>query len=103
MDLSIDALAAAGLPLSSVIVQDETTDPNNKLGRPNQYTSRSSADVPGGDPDADKYGVDRGRVVEVFRHRRRCRRPVKVHPGHAYVDADRRVPLFETAVAALKG
>ncbi|MEH0820907.1 MULTISPECIES: hypothetical protein [unclassified Micromonospora] len=62
----VGALAAAGLPLSNVAEQDENTDPNDKLGRPGQYTSRASADVPGGDKDSEKYGIDRGLVVEVF-------------------------------------
>lgn len=61
-----DALAAAGLPLTAIAAQDENTDPNDKIGRPNQYTSRASADVPGGDKEGDKYGIDRGLVVEVF-------------------------------------
>lgn len=62
----VGALTAAGLPLSNTAEQDENTDPNDKLGRPGQYTSRASADVPGGDKDAEKYGIDRGLVVEVF-------------------------------------
>ena len=62
----VDALTAAGLPLSNIAEQDENTDPNDKLGRPGQYTSRASADAPGGDKDAEKYDIDRGLVVEVF-------------------------------------
>lgn len=62
----LDKLKAARLPLSSVAVQDENTDPNGKLGRPGGYASRASADVPGGDRNADKYSIDRGLVVEVF-------------------------------------
>lgn len=37
-----------------------------KLGRPNGYASRASADLPGGDKAGEKYSVDRGLVVEVF-------------------------------------
>jgi hypothetical protein len=59
-------LTAAGLPMSKGSVQDENTDPNNLLGRPNEYTSRACFDVDGADPTADKYSVDRGGVIEVF-------------------------------------
>ncbi|WP_328534794.1 hypothetical protein OG836_13570 [Micromonospora zamorensis] len=62
----LDKLTAAELGLTSGAVQDEDTDPNDLLGRPNGYTSRASADLPGADKQADKYGVDRGLVVEVF-------------------------------------
>lgn len=62
----VDALKAAGLPLTAIAEQDENTDPNDKLGRPGGYTSRASADVPGGAKNGDKYGIDRGLVVEVF-------------------------------------
>ncbi|RAO46715.1 hypothetical protein ONO86_03251 [Micromonospora noduli] len=30
------------------------------------YLSRASADTPGGDIDGEKYGIDRGLVIEVF-------------------------------------
>ena len=59
-------LTAAKLGLTHGAVQDEDTDPNNLLGRPNGYTSRASADMPGGDPESKKYGIDRGLVIEVF-------------------------------------
>lgn len=62
----LEALAAADLPLTAIVEQDEDTDPNDMLGRPGGYTSRASADVPGGDKDGEKYGIDRGLVVEVF-------------------------------------
>jgi hypothetical protein len=62
----ITALQGAKLGLTRVAVQDEDTDPNNLLGRPNGYVSRASADLPGGDTSADKYDVARGLVVEVF-------------------------------------
>lgn len=62
----VDVLKKAGLPVSNIAEQDEDTDPNDKLGRPGGYTSRASADVPGGDKQADKYSIDRGLVVEVF-------------------------------------
>ena len=47
-------------------MQDEDTDPNNLLGRPNGYTSRASADLPGGDTTGDKYSIERGLVIEGF-------------------------------------
>jgi hypothetical protein len=59
-------LTAAGLPISNGAVQDENSDPNHLLGRPGGYTSRASFDVPGGDPEGDKYAVDRGGAVEVW-------------------------------------
>ncbi|AVT39620.1 hypothetical protein C6W10_27850 [Plantactinospora sp. BB1] len=62
----MDAFRDAGLPVTNIAAQNEDTDPNDLLGRPGGYTSRASADVPGGDRDADKYGIDRGLVVEVF-------------------------------------
>ncbi len=62
----VNALKAAGLPVTAIAEQGENTDPNDKLGRPGGYTSRASADVPGGDKDGEKYGIDRGLVVEVF-------------------------------------
>jgi hypothetical protein len=62
----IEAIGKAELSLTGISVQDEDTDPNNLLGRPNGYTSRSSADLPGGDKNAEKYSVDRGLVVEGF-------------------------------------
>jgi hypothetical protein len=62
----IEQLETAKLGLVNVAVQNEDTDPNNLIGRPNGYTSRASADLPGGDTDADKYDTARGLVVEVF-------------------------------------
>lgn len=59
-------LTAAGLPMSNGTVQDENTDPNNLIGRPNGYLSRASFDVQGADTSADKYTVERGGVIEVF-------------------------------------
>ncbi len=62
----LDKLTDADLGLTKGKVQDEDTDPNNLLGRPNGYTSRASADLPGGAKDGDKYSIDRGLVIEVF-------------------------------------
>lgn len=61
-----DALVAAKLPLTKIVVQTEDNDPNNLLGRPNGYLSRVSFDVPGGDPQADQGQVDRGGAIEIF-------------------------------------
>jgi hypothetical protein len=66
----MDALKAAGLPLSNEAVQDENTDPNNLIGRPNGYLSRASFDLPGGDTNGEKHDIDRGGVIEVFPTRR---------------------------------
>lgn len=62
----LDKLTAAKLGLTNQNVQDEDTDPNKLLGRPNGYTSRASADLPGGDKDGTKYDVSRGLAVEVY-------------------------------------
>jgi hypothetical protein len=62
----VKKIKAADLGLTNVAVQDEDTDPNNLLGRPNGYVSRASADLPGGNRQADPFGVDRGLVVETF-------------------------------------
>ncbi|MEU4712477.1 hypothetical protein AB0F73_02235 [Micromonospora purpureochromogenes] len=59
-------LTAAKVGVTKGAVQNEDTDPNNLLGRPNGYTSRASADLPGGDTQADKGSVDRGLAIEVF-------------------------------------
>ncbi|MFE2617100.1 hypothetical protein ACFXA2_26245 [Micromonospora chalcea] len=76
-------LKIADLGLASAAIQTEDTDPNDLLGRPNGYTERASADLPGGDKDGDKYTVDRGLVVEVW-------------PTGA--DADRRSEYIQTAL-----
>lgn len=59
-------LTRAGLPLSNPAAQDENTDPNNLLGRPNGYIARASFDVPGGDPEGDQHTIERGGVIEVW-------------------------------------
>ncbi|MFF0316659.1 hypothetical protein ACFYPH_18790 [Micromonospora sp. NPDC005252] len=59
-------LTAAELGATQGSVQDEDNDPNDLLGRPNGYTSRASADLPGGDTEADKYDIDRGLVIEAW-------------------------------------
>jgi hypothetical protein len=59
-------LATAGMPISAGVVQDENTDPNQLLGRPNGYASRASFDVPGGNAKGEKYDIDRGGVIEVW-------------------------------------
>jgi len=62
----VDALVAAGLPVTQVVAQDESTDPNALLGRPGKYTERVSFDVPGGDSSAAVGETDRGGVVELW-------------------------------------
>lgn len=62
----LDKFRAAGLPMTNVATQDEATDPNSLLGRPNSYTSHASFDLPGGDPDGTRADVSRGGVIEVF-------------------------------------
>ncbi|PMR62150.1 hypothetical protein C1A38_05295 [Verrucosispora sp. ts21] len=76
-------LTAAKVGLTGGAVQTEDTDPNDLLGRPNGYLSRASADMPGGDPEGDKYTIDRGMVIEVF-------------PTAA--DADRRAQFIQDAL-----
>ena len=65
-DAIIKKLEAAKIELTNGVAQTEDNDPNNLLGRPNGYTSRASADLPGGAKAGEKYSVDRGLVVEVF-------------------------------------
>ncbi|WP_431728564.1 hypothetical protein [Verrucosispora sp. TAA-831] len=59
-------LKAADVGLSGGTVQNEDTDPNNLLGRPSGYTSRASADLPGGNRDDDVHSINRGLVIEAF-------------------------------------
>lgn len=59
-------LTVAKIGLTHGAVQNEDDDPNNLLGRPNGYTSRASADLPGGDTSGDDYSIERGLVIEVF-------------------------------------
>jgi len=62
----VDALVAAGLPVTGVVAQTESTDPNDLLGRPGKYTERVSFDIPGGDTAAEVGETDRGGVVELW-------------------------------------
>jgi hypothetical protein len=62
----LDRLVAAGLPITNPVPVDKSTDPNDLLGRPGGYTSRLSFSFPGGDPDANQYGIGRGGIIEVF-------------------------------------
>lgn len=58
-----DALRAQIPEITGVTVYDETNDPNDLIGRPNQYTSAAAlADPRAGGGD----GIDQGAVVEVF-------------------------------------
>jgi len=60
-------LQAAGLPMSDVIVYDETTDPNNLLGRPNGYLSKTAfKDSRCTQDDTDPGGIENGGGIEVF-------------------------------------
>jgi hypothetical protein len=60
----IEGLRAAGLPVGAVTVFDASTDPNEQLGRPGQYTSKANfADTRiGTEPDGFSGGGD----VEAF-------------------------------------
>jgi hypothetical protein len=63
----LDELSAdETLGITRGLVQDALSDPNNLLGRPGQYLSRASFDLPGGDRTADPGLIDRGGVIEVF-------------------------------------
>jgi hypothetical protein len=61
-----DRLVGQGLPIANPVPVDDSTDPNELLGRPGGYTSRLSFSLPCGDPDADQYGIGRGGIIEVF-------------------------------------
>lgn len=61
----VTKLKESGLPIGNEIVYTEETDPNDLLGRPNQYTSK----VNFADDRAEQYDVDEdpaGGTVEVF-------------------------------------
>ena len=59
-------LVAAGLPMTNPVSVDASTDPNKLLGRKGGYTSRLSFSLPGGDSNANQYGIGRGGIIEVF-------------------------------------
>jgi hypothetical protein len=56
-------LQEASLPITNVVVYDEKTDPNGKLGRPSEYTSKANFSDPAHEDD-DKANPDN--TVEVF-------------------------------------
>ena len=59
----VQAFKAAGLPISGDIVYSEESDPNNLLGRPNQYTGKASWN----DTRIERVSPDdRENTVEVF-------------------------------------
>jgi len=59
----IAKLQEAGLPITNVVVYDEKTDLNGKLGRPNEYTSKANFSDPAHEDD-DKANPDN--TIEVF-------------------------------------
>ena len=61
-----DTLALLGDLISDPIYADETTDPNQLLGRPGGYTERVTFVLPGGNSNGDPYTLDRGGAIEVF-------------------------------------
>jgi hypothetical protein len=69
-----DRLVAAGLPLTNAVPVDKSTDPDKLLGRSGGYTSRLSFSLPGGNPNADQYGIGRGGIIEVFANANDARR-----------------------------
>lgn len=56
-------LQEAGLPISNVVVYNEKSDPNGKLGRPDEYTSKANFSDPAHE-DIDKTSPDN--TIEVF-------------------------------------
>lgn len=56
-------LQEAGLPLTNIVVYDEKTDPNEKLGRPGSYTSKANFSDPAHE-DNDSTAPDN--TIEVF-------------------------------------
>lgn len=56
-------LQEAGLPLTNIVVYDEKTDPNEKLGRPGSYTSKANFSDPAHE-DSDLANPDN--TIEVF-------------------------------------
>jgi hypothetical protein len=61
----VEGLRAAGLPIEDVTVYDETSDPNELLGRPGQYTGKAAWRDDRVDPDLD-VGTEGGGDVETF-------------------------------------
>ena len=61
-----DTLALLGDLIGDPIYADETTDPNQLLGRPGGYTERVTFALPGGNSNGDPYTLDRGGAIEVF-------------------------------------
>lgn len=61
-----DVLALLGDLVSDPIYADETTDPNQLLGRPGGYIERVTFVLPGGNSNGDPYSMDRGGAIEVF-------------------------------------
>jgi hypothetical protein len=61
-----ERLVAAGLPLTNPVPADKTHDPGHLLGTRGGYTSRTAFSLPGGDPQADQYGIGRGGIIEMF-------------------------------------
>ena len=61
-----DRLVASGLPLTNPMPADKAHDPGHLLGTQGGYTSRTAFSLPGGDPQADQYGLGRGGIIEVF-------------------------------------
>lgn len=66
----VEALAAAGLPVTLSVDYDETTDPNKQLGRPNGYVDKVSFTDARIEPavvtDSTEGSVELGGGVEVF-------------------------------------
>lgn len=69
-DLTIDAFLAtltdAGLPVGQSTVWDETTDPNELLGRPGQYVAKATWTDTRVECFSDPPGVDCGGDIEIF-------------------------------------
>lgn len=64
----VNALHAAGLPVTLTVVYTAASDPNHLLGRPGQYTAKvafEDARVKGSDP-TELDAIDNGGSVEVF-------------------------------------
>ena len=62
---SVEELKSSGMPITNVVVYNETTDPNGLLGRPHQYTSKVNFSDPA-HKDADIASPDN--TVEVFQY-----------------------------------
>lgn len=95
-------LKAAGLPIANVAVVTAANDPNQMLGRPNQYTGKDTFTDTRIDPskarDNEAGTVDLGGAVEVFSNSSDAKRRA------AYITSMKKsMPMFGTEYDYISG